>query len=504
MPIRNPTILLVACALGCAPVQVDEVPTTTAGRPNIVLIVVDTLRADHADADRMPHVERLASDGVRFDEAFAHAPLTLPSHASLFASQPPDRTGVAANGEPLGNETRLPEWLASYGYDTAAAVSLATLWPRAKAQGLDRGFEQYEQAAELVAPSAETSQRLDEIVAGLDPRRPFFLFAHFADPHEPYDAHGLAERAADVYLDGQPIAQPSTSSSSEIRASAHLDRGVHRLEVHSAEPFRARKLDIVADCGPLAPTWSLGAPNEFTTLLALEFQLEHASEVAVDLWLHDLPADLALRYEREVRAVDRAVGEFLDELRGRGLYDDALIVFTSDHGEALGERAFVGHGEHLFDELLRVPLVIKAPASHPLADDLSEVRARMVRSIDLAPTILEFAGLPALPNQAGTSILTPSTEPLFAATRPTVAPGVERLPLVALRDQRFKLVHDVRTGRYQLFDLRQDPAETNALATDPEALRPGWAGELERRAAALTEPTSLQEGVLAELAALGY
>ena len=115
-------------------------------------------------------------DGVRFDEAFAHAPLTLPSHAALFASQPPDRTGVAANGEPLGDETRLPAWLESLGYETAAAVSLATLWPRAEQRGLDRGFGQYERTEELVAHSSTTSARLDEILDGLDRRDPFFLF----------------------------------------------------------------------------------------------------------------------------------------------------------------------------------------------------------------------------------------------------------------------------------------------------------------------------------------
>lgn len=498
---RNPTIACLACAWACAPTPIDDEPARRE-RPSIVLIVVDTLRADHADARRMPAVERLARDGVRFDEAFAHAPLTLPSHASLLSSQPPDRTRVVANGQAVGSLTLLPEWLGVHGYRTAAAISLATLWPTEPGRGLDRGFDRYVRGADLVASSDATGDRLAELVDELEGSDPFFLFAHFADPHEPYDAARPTGKA-DVQLDGETLARPSTSPSRQVRITRALGPGAHELAIDADEPFRVRRLGIAAECGALEPTWRRGSPDAFATEVVASFALQAASTVELDLWLHDRPADLAVRYEHEVRTVDRAVGRLFDDLRERGLYEDALIVFTSDHGEALGARGFVGHGEHLYDELLRVPLVIKAPRGHLLAPRLAQARGRLVRSIDVTPTILELAGLPALPDQVGGSVLSPGVAPLFAAARRTVAAPASGLS-VALRDRQFKLVYDVDVDRHRLFDLTSDPGERSALAICPDDVRPGWAAELERRAAAFVAPVELDAAIQAGLAALGY
>ena len=112
-------------------------------------------------------------------------------------------------------------------------------------------------------------------------------------------------------------------------------------------------------------------------------------EFEVKLWLADYPLleDVPRRYFREVEYVDRYLGELLRTLKSADLYDSSLIVFTSDHGEALGERGWAGHVETLFDELVHVPLIVKPPRGYPDGDDLRERVRSLVRHVDVVPTV---------------------------------------------------------------------------------------------------------------------
>jgi sulfatase-like protein len=432
--------------------------------PNVVVIVVDTLRADHVGTAggraSTPNLDQLANEGVSFPFAFTHAPLTLPAHAALFASRPPQETGVLHNGQTVRRDLPLfSEWLRKQGYASQATVSLATLWPNGHGQGLDRGFQRFEHGRASISRGAEVvrecEQRLDELAA----RQPFLLFAHFGDPHEPYDAHGAVRHAAQVLVDGEVVGTYRTSEWTQVDLELELGPGAHRLEVRSPVPFELRSLSFAGPYGDLPLRFEVGgllAPLE-TAVAWIEVASEESVTGRLRLWIHDVPElpELAVRYRREVQYSDRCVGRLLALLQRRGLYADTLIVFTSDHGEALGERGIVGHGVNLYDELLHVPLIIKPPISARARNWLAERRDVLVRLEDVVPTILDLLDLDPLPGQQGVSLRETVERPLLAETHPPEAPRT----LYALRDERSKLIFDPAADRFELYDLADDPLE---------------------------------------------
>jgi arylsulfatase A-like enzyme len=203
-------------------------------------------------------------------------------------------------------------------------------------------------------------------------------------------------------------------------------------------------------------------------------------------WLD--PETAALRYRLEVEHADRAVGALLDELDRRGLYDGALVLLTADHGLALGERegGFVGQDATLFDELVHVPWVLKAPAGHPLEAELDRSREKLLRQIDQVPTVLELAGLPELPGQVGSSVFEGTLRVQLAETHPPLAPANR----FSLRDEGLKLVLDADEDRFRMFDLREDPGEARDVFEARGAEKVDWQRALEGTAARYRELTS--------------
>lgn len=502
--------LLAAVALAAC--SGEEPP---AGPPGLVLIVVDTLRADHVvpagGPARVPRLVELARDGVQFPNAFAHAPMTLPAHASLFSSRYPFLTAVVNNGQPLpGQVPMLAEWLAGQGWRADAAVALATLWPLTEGQDVDRGFGTYARGADEISDADEVARALapvlDELAAAPEP---FFLFAHYAEPHEPYDAHGTTRATAGVWLDGERLDEIVTTETRFWRRTVTLAPGEHEVVVASDERFKLRKLRLVDERGALPPRWTEGAPLVATqrARALFELQADEPAEAVLEVWLQDVPphTELARRYALEVEAADRAVGALLDGLRERGLYDRSLIVFTSDHGEALGEHGLVGHVVALYDEMLHVPLIVKPPRGHPARAALRRARERLVRHVDLVPTAAEMLGLPPLPGQVGVSLLQPAQPGdgvLFAETHPPEAPR----ELYALRDERFKLVYEAEDDRFLMYDLEADPGEERDVFETSGHLRRRWIDELRRLAEqpAREVTPALDPDVRARLEALGY
>jgi arylsulfatase A-like enzyme len=199
------------------------------------------------------------------------------------------------------------------------------------------------------------------------------------------------------------------------------------------------------------------------------------------------------------------VGRLLDLLRERGLYDSSLIVFTSDHGEALGEHKTVGHVRTLYDELLHVPLVIKPPHAHPARARLAAASAELVRHIDVVPTVLELLLLPALPGQRGASLLERHGPRLHAAE--THRPEAPR-DLFCVRNKRHKLIFVPESERFELYDLVSDPGELEDVferdggrLTEWQALLRGMAA---RSAGSGLDRDDLDPAMRARLESLGY
>jgi arylsulfatase A-like enzyme len=220
-------------------------------------------------------------------------------------------------------------------------------------------------------------------------------------------------------------------------------------------------------------------------------------------------AQLEAYYDGQLRFLDDRIARLLEELRRRGRYEDTLIVLTSDHGDAFLEHGFISHSTTPYDELVRVPLIVKLPGNRHAGREV----AAQVRLVDVMPTVLDLLGLPVPPEVAGCSL-----RPLWAggpaAERP---PGCEEAvieiaeegayPVVAIRAGGFKYIHHEQVGD-ELYDLSSDPGEARNLLgaglAQEEALRERALAVVAAREALSGERIELDEETIRELKALGY
>lgn len=413
-------ILLVTAALlaaGCGP----ETPP-----PDVVLVVIDTLRADHCSAygyirKTTPHLEALAAEGVLFEHAWSQAPWTLPSMVSLFTGR-----YVLANYKTLPGGTRiLPERFRDGGYHTVGLAANPILLPDS---GFGRGFEFFRVAetyrddstllAEAFAKEAETL--LKEKV-----REPFFAWFHLIDPHEPY--------------------RPRPRFKMQVRGERP---GV------TLEDYRAR-------------------------------QPEYAKKTVDTEDLQQLEGQVLL-YDGDVAAADEALGRIVEALRSRGVLDRTLLVVTSDHGQGLFDHGeyrkrsgflhnvyglYTGHGEQVYEEALHVPLVIRGPGFRG-----GRRFSGLVENLDLYSTLLAAAGLPRDPGAAGRDLAR------LPADGKKAVFAFGKLNHAVRAKEGYKLIHPVRIAREEtrtvkhyflvdhhplrvpeLFDLSEDPGERRPL-----------------------------------------
>jgi len=428
---------------------------------HVVLVVVDTLRADHVGLygygrDVTPRLDAFARErGVVFDAARATAPWTKPSVASILTGLDPRHHRVTLHHHALhGGLRTLAEAFDDAGWQTGAIQSNPYLHD---AFGFDQGFERYDQRA--VATHAEsTGEALHgRVVSWLDRVRAsdqrFFLYVHHYEPHHRYLLPG------DAYEDERARSVP--------------------------EDRRAMLIEATMD-------QLVGATAELTP---------------------DDAAFLAARYDAEVRYQDALIGELVDALDERGLLDETLFVFTSDHGEEFLDHGDVSHQAKLTDELLRVPLVIARPGEPRPGRRVAEP----VSLADLGRTLLDLAGLEAVafPGRSLAPLLdgeavAPSEVIAHAAARrlprseagaaPEASPsdGEDGEGPVYERDAivrgSWKLVRDRFAGGLRLYDLGADPRERRDVAAE----HPDVVGTLERALEEHLERGGVGAGALPE------
>jgi arylsulfatase A-like enzyme len=408
-----------------------------------ILISIDTLRADHLGAygygpPTSPNVDGFRRDAVLFSAAIAQAPSTLASHASMLTSLLVPQHGASFKlGTGLAPEvTTLAEVLREHGIRTLSFNEGGQIAPPS---GLGRGFNHYRSA--LVGPgSSSLASQAARAAAWLRGHRgqPFFLFLHTYQVHHPYtpDARHLAMVEAAAYRGPLPAGET-----------------------------------------PLAV---LDAINQGYLPLA-RADLRH----------------IVATYDAQIRAMDDGFGELLSFLKEQGLYDRTMIVFTSDHGEEFGEHGRVGwHSHTLYDELLRVPLLIKYPGNV----DAGETVGRQVRVIDVPPTVLAAMAVAPPAGLQGLDLT-----PLARGRREPARLAVSNLDgggVASVRTLRWKLVGS------HLFDLERDPGETRDVSARYGEIA-AYLGE--RRQALLAAAPShagprvdLDAEVTASLKSLGY
>jgi arylsulfatase A-like enzyme len=439
----------------------------TPARPrNLILISLDTVRADHLGCygrgrNTSPAVDSLAAAGVRFADASSASPWTLPSHVSMLTGLYPSRHGVKDYVHVLPTEREtLAEILAAHGFQSFAVLNTWSLAaPRfALMQGVPPGQVRYvpevergpERGRQSVNSGREVVRAARELLLARDAERPFFLFLHFFDAHTDF----------------------------------------------TPRPEYRRRFVGPYD-GPIDGTTA--------QLMTLRRQGDRLS--AADLtFLREL-------YDAEIRQLDDVLATFLVTLEEQGLLRDSLIALTSDHGEEFQEHGGLLHGRTQYQELLAVPLILRGPGL-----PRGRVVTEPVSLVDLVPTLLAILGLPASGPFDGIDLSPSWADPV----RPL--PGrllfgeadhgnlVDGQPVVDSRRMArlgsAKLVSDRVARREELYDLALDPAERHDLSAQElertAQLSAALARHLASQMPSQDNRTGLSEADLELLRSLGY
>ncbi len=410
-----------------------------------MLIVVDALRADRVDfyepqRELTPFLASLAQHGTIFWNAYAQSSRTAPSMASLWTSRYPSQHGVIGIASALAqSEQTLPKLLKTAGYATAGFTANATL---SRDAGFAQGFDRYEVATPVQAHNKKPRARplIQKALAWLDtlpaPRKtPVFLYVHLMEPHFPY-----------------------------LPPKESFDR------ILSRRPDPQQERQVVYDMFFIHP------------------QRWYQTDDATMATLRDM-------YDGEVAEADTGVQQLVSELDKRGLLANAIVAVTADHGEAFLEHGHTRHGDTLYNEELRVPLLFVSPGQAQRVDLRDPVAL-----IDLAPTLLDCAGVSKQPSFAGHSLrpaLQPRTPPSdAAAAQPSVIYSELLGSEAAVPTLRSAIVGHHKLivhgdGTSEVSDLEADPGERQSQALGdggvPGALKEG----LESLRARLPQPPAL-------------
>ncbi|HEX7192896.1 MAG TPA: sulfatase, partial [Thermoanaerobaculia bacterium] len=407
---RGHFLILALLAFACARHE-----SRTFAHAPVILISIDTLRADHLPAYGYKNVDTPAIDAFRrdailFENAYSHVPMTLPSHVALLTGLLPPGNGVRNNlGYTLDTRAHpaVSNLLAQGGYATGAAVSAYVL---RGPTGLAGGFQTYDDViparagvavGDLSLPGNQTIAIAQQWISA-HRSQPFFYFVHLFEPHTPYE----------------PI-----------------------------EPFKSR---------------------------------------------------YSSAYDGEIATADAYVGAFLEWLRQQKIYDDALIVLLSDHGEGLGDHGEQEHGVLLYRETLHVPLLIKLPHAQNAGASVREP----VQLIDVAPTILSAVGSAVPKSMTGASLLgaIPSSRSIYSETfLPRIHLGWSELR--SLVNDRF---HYIDAPRPELYDVVSDPGEKTSIVDQQRRAFTQLRAAMEPYRTAAAAPSNVDPEEAARLAALGY
>ena len=409
----------VGCEGGGEEPGLDEI-----GPPNIILIVLDAASAAYfgaygADGESSPNIDRLARESVVFENAYSQSPTTVPSTASLL-------TGVRGTAHRMTGATVLPreyrtapEILAGYGYRAFGVIG--NPFAGAPALGFDRGYEECVQVyamRELQSLRATEKSNHFKVVLPEDINRQVFrllpgfgargtfAYIHYLQPHKPYDP---------------PV-----------------------------EYLRSPALESAA-----RPSW-----DDLHDAFVLANETGETSPSTI--------AEIEARYRANLRFVDAGVGALLERLDRERWYDDSLIVLMGDHGDAFFKHARFGHNVTLYDDMIRIPFLIKFPERDRIAP---RRLPQLVETVDLLPTLFDYLELP-IPEQLEGDSLWPLIQGRAQRLEgPEVIVSTVRLNQHAIRLGDHKYIRDVQGGE-ELYDLRADPDEQrNLIGEEPERAR---------------------------------
>ncbi len=428
----RPLLLPLAAALGFSLIGCSERAslrgTAETSPYNVFFLTVDTLRADHLGSygyprATSPFLDRLAEQSTRFEWALVQWPKTGPSFASLFTSTYGSTSGVARKTGRFGVPESLDlfaEILDTAGFETMALVSNGCL---TRQLHYDQGFDTYvEHFYAQEGAADQLADRCKQVLLDRQDDGNYFLWAHFIDPHAPY-----------------------------LPPQEYVD------EFSGDELYHA-------SVGPEVPHYEDGMSGTFSVgRIPPVAQIEDHHQVR----------DYVVRYDAEIRYLDRVLEDLWNWMKEKQLLENTIVVFTSDHGESLGDHNyFFEHGRYPYDACTRVPLFIHHPDLKP------SVIEEPVALMDIVPTVLEALELPPGFQTEGKSLLSwlesggPTEE-----VRPVITEsGYSQRFCVAVRRGPWKLIKisdttlrkELTGSTYELYHVLNDPGETRNLIEDPD------------------------------------
>ncbi len=412
----RPLIAVLAAALFCACAGDSA---GTARRPNIVLITLESIRTDHVSRHgyhrpTTPSLDALAEEAILFQNAYSVTSWTLPAHASIFTGLYPSAHRVVYTRDKLDDShTTLAEHLGAAGYQTAGFVSGPWLQ---KQHNLHQGFEIYDESASN--PDKDLSEA--EVTNPEMEKRLTRFLEEGRDPGRPFFLFAYFWDPHYDYIPPEPYASTFV-------------------------PDDAVPIDVTG-------YFKKGVVNRHISRQQLDYVIS--------------------QYDGEILWTDELLGRLWDRLRALGLWENTAIIVTSDHGEEFFDHGTKGHKNNLYEESVRVPLVLKVSGTGPRVDE------RVSSLVDLYPTVLELAGVTGPDPHHGRSLLRPpdSGRSIYFELqsewnfRDPATGRLEYVPnvFVAVRDGSSKLIVERNEGRRELYDLAADPSEKRPLEAGPE------------------------------------
>ena len=423
------TLFAVGLVLGCDGSRTDS--ENAPGRPDVFLIVLDAASARYFGSygesrPTTPEMDRLAEESVVFDSAYSQSATTVPSTVSLL-------TGVRGTTHQMSRQSVLPDGLefaaelfSSQGYRSLGFIG--NPYAGAPELGLDRGYEEIVQLYALpelqqgraqekssgfrVTLPEDLNGAVEAFLPGFADSETFAYF-HYLQPHKPYDP---PERFRALL---EPESEGCTCAG------------------------------ISCPCGSL--DWDI-----LHDRFAAANQAGQASASTI--------GHLETRYRANIRYADTGVGILLEGLRRQGLYDESLIVLLADHGEAFFDHGRFGHNRTLYDDMVRIPLIMKFPRSAKVAP--RRIGA-LVETVDVLPTLFDFIGFPVPASFEGKSLWPLIRDPESSPGRAhqEVILATNRLDQHAIRVGSYKYIAYV-DGREELYDMAADPGELHDLSED--------------------------------------
>lgn len=461
---------------------------------NFILITLDTQRADHISAYNpqnasTPNIDSLAQLGTRYENCFSLIPITLPSHASLFFSEPPHVIKNYNNGQIISERKKHPSFPALFqknGYQTSAFISLGVL----KSQfGLAEGFDVYRDEFPENRWYLSAGELNRKVFDWLDSKEEgkFFMWVHYSDPHDPYNPPGMPADLT-IYLNEEVVGTYNLGKFEKNEIELHLKSGKNVLRFDIVNDYMEDQEDFLArfnmldfsvppedkdiDIDLIWGWFILGERNTFFFKKNAEIAITNQSGPRqIQLQFRGKPhlpiERIRELYKSEVEYMDGELGKLLSKLKDLDLLDKTHIMVVGDHGEGLGEYGnyfgdpHVGHIHFLQNIYMHVPLIIY----NPLHLKKDTVIQEYVTLLDVAPTVVDTMKFKYIPDYLGRNLNKLKKRSRYSIFEATYKPEAVKEKF-AIVEYPWHLIFIPEDQQYKLYDLKNDFGEKTDIYTE--------------------------------------